>query len=478
DWLYHDLTEDERRQIREKVVPRAEKLAHAGFSKIPFWHQAYLQNHLWVSVAGMATTAFAVADEVPEATSWICFAHDKFIRTLEALGDDGASHEGYGYWEYGAEYIMRYLELADTCLGIDLYHDSSGVPHPWLSRNSAYALYLALPRGMWTRKQSIVDLADCPRNHWYGPSYLLRNLARRYPEPPWQGTAQWLAAEFEAAGVDVTGSGHYLNFAWHNPRIPARPPKDDTLPLWHHFDDIGIVSARSDWENDAALLVVTCGPPLGHRHAASMKDYGAGHVHPDAGHFVLVAGGETLFRDSGYTAPKLTGNHSTLLIKDKEQKGGGKTWYVYGDWLLDERVPTIQSVTNTDDQTVIDCAVAGAYPAHVGLRTFDRTFEFARSGTLTIRDRVALETESALEWRLQTEGPLEQLSDTEWRTTVGRMSATIRIRADVPVVLNAGSLEINQHLRTQTRPYLAVKTTGSVTRAQLETVIDWRGNAP
>mgnify|MGYP000452871547 CR=1 FL=1 len=31
---------------------------------------------------------------------------------MDALGDDGASHEGVGYWEYGVEYLLKFMHLA------------------------------------------------------------------------------------------------------------------------------------------------------------------------------------------------------------------------------------------------------------------------------------------------------------------------------------------------------------------------------
>jgi hypothetical protein len=36
-----------------------------------------------------------------------------------------------------------------------------------------------------------VNIADCPRGHWYGPDYLLRGLAREFQD----GHAQWLAQQ-------------------------------------------------------------------------------------------------------------------------------------------------------------------------------------------------------------------------------------------------------------------------------------------
>ncbi len=108
---------------------------------------------------------------------------DKFRRTMAALGPDGASHEGVGYWEYGVEYMLKFMDLARTNLDADLYGG------PWWRNTARYAQYLTLPRSAWKSDNCIVDLADCPRGHWYGPDYLLRGLARRFQD----GHAQWLA---------------------------------------------------------------------------------------------------------------------------------------------------------------------------------------------------------------------------------------------------------------------------------------------
>jgi len=465
DWLYHDLTEAERARIREKVTPRARRLARTGgYEGRAWWRTSYMQNHQWVSLAGMTTVAFALVDEVPEASSWIAVAHDKFVRTLETVGDDGASHEGYGYWEYGAEYIMRYLEMSRTCLDIDLYYDSDRVPHPWFSRNAAYALHLAMPQNMWTRQQSVVDIGDCPRTHWYGPSYLLRNLARRYPDSPWQGVAQWQASAFISAGSD-TSSGHYLNFVWYDETIPEQSPAEARKPLVHHFKDIDMVSARTAWEGNPTQLVVKCGPPLGHKHANTTRDYGSGHVHPDAGHFLFMADGKVVFRDSGYTKPKATGNHSTVLIDGKGQKGGGNTWFNFRSWLADPRAPRIREVKRQGKADVIVCDVAPAYPPEMGLTTFERTFSLASDTRLSIEDALATKEPAEYEWRFQVEGKLERDGDA-WLLRNGETTARIELTASVPITSQIAVLDLKREPQ-----YLQVRTKGNVTAAQLQTTI-------
>ena len=426
DWLYHDLSQAEREQIRQGVVKRAGVMARAAITCHTYWCESYMQNHLWVNSAGLATAGFAMCDEVDEARGWIRLAHEKFLTTLTTVGDDGASHEGYGYWEYGSEYVMRYLEMAHDLLGIDLYR-GAGANHPWLAQSPLYALYLALPRETWTRTQSVVDLGDNPRFHWYGPSYILRNLARRYPDSTSSGIAQWFAEEVESAGIDATSSGHYLNLLWYDPPLPQTPPQG--LPTLHHFEDIGIVSARSDWSETGSLLVVKCGPPLGHRQLHAPYDYGAGHVHPDAGHFVFFSRGQFLLRDDGYSYNKLTANHNTVLINGKGQKGEGNTWFDYAPWLLDQRAPQILSVRSSRGLDEITCDVAPAYQPDSGLKTFVRTFRFRKPSRLEIQDELRADRPVEFQSLFHVEGKLTRLSPTTYRLVQKDVAALLSIDA-------------------------------------------------
>jgi len=193
---------------------------------------------------------------------------------------------------------------------LDLFNGTSQIPYP---------LYLNPPRKAWTRSNTIVDIADCPGRHWYGPDYLLRGLAREYRDPQ----AQWLALQTDAVNVTAAGAP-WLNLIGYDPTVPATPPTE--LPTLHHFDDIDIISARSDWSGEESLVVFKCGPFIGHKTVREFRyDPGGGHVHPDANHFVLFGAGQWLLRDDGYRW-KRTGQHNTLLIDGRGQLGEGNQW--------------------------------------------------------------------------------------------------------------------------------------------------------
>jgi hypothetical protein len=390
DWCYADLDEATRTTIRETIARRGSAMFQAAVTRKTWWGQSYLQNHLWVNACGLAVAGLAVFDEVEDADLWIGFARDKFRRTMDALGSDGASHEGVGYWEYGVEYLLKFMHVARERLGEDLYQ------HDWWRNTARYPLYLSLPRRAWTRSNSIVDIADCPRGHWYGPDYLLRGLAREYRDPQ----AQWLAQETDAADVTAPGAP-WLNLIWYDPTVPAVPP--DRLPTLHHFDDMGIVSARSDWSGEESLVVLKCGPFLGHKAVEEFSyDPGGGHVHPDANHFVLFGAGQWLMRDDGYRS-KWTGQHNTLLVDGRGQLGEGKQWFQGTQPLAVKSRPRIVRAESTATLDHVIGDAAEAYPADLGLERFQRHLLFLKPDVLIVADDIRLKQPQELELRFHPE---------------------------------------------------------------------------
>lgn len=64
--------------------------------------------------------------------------------------------------------------------------------------------------------------------------------------------AQWLAQQVDDANVSSPGAP-WLNLVWFDPTVRAKPPQ--SLPTLRHFDDMDIVSARSDWSGNESLVV-------------------------------------------------------------------------------------------------------------------------------------------------------------------------------------------------------------------------------
>jgi len=390
DWCYGDFDEETRRVIRETLTKRTSAMFEAAASGRAWWRRSYLQNHLWVNICGMSVAGFALYGEVDDALLWIGLPLDKFRRTMDALGDDGASHEGVGYWGYGVEYMLKFMDLARSLLGVEMYD------HPWWRNTADYRLYLSLPRGAWTRRSNVVDIADCPRGNWYGPDYLLRRLAGEYRD----GVAQWLAGEVDRANVD-SPEARWLNLVWHDEALQEKPP--GTKPSLRHFADMDIVSARSGWGGGESLVVLKCGPYIGHEAMEAFSyDPGGGHVHPDANHFVLFGNGEWLIRDDGYRA-KWTGQHNTLLVAGRGQLGEGRKWFRGTEPLALKARPRIVRAESTADLDWITGDATEAYPRDIGLQRYERHLLYLKPNVLIVVDDVKLDTPAELELRFHPE---------------------------------------------------------------------------
>ena len=422
DWLYHNFTPAEREMIRNRLAHEARLMFLAsiktGEYKTMWWYKAYLQNHLWVDMCGLATAGFALYGEVPDAEIWINQAHSKFLKILEALGTDGASHEGVGYWSYGVEYLLKYLDLAKQLLGCDLFNNT------WLRKTIYYRLYMSLPRGMWKDSMTIVNIADCPMRDWYGPDYILRKLATEYKD----GYAQWLAEELDKAGVVSPVSG-WLNILWYDPTVKPTPPYD--LPTMKHFDDLGIVVMRDSWINENILFVFKCGPFIGHSALKKFNyDPGGGHVHPDVNHFILVAYGKWLIVDDGYLS-KWTRQHNTIVFnidgREVGQLGEGSMWFK-GDEVIKRK--RISAIIRVESNPIFDYVIGDAYniyPDIVGLKKFLRHVIYLKPDIFIIIDEIETTRPQVPEWLLHYDGTLRNIGQNTFILTNGDVNLKIDV---------------------------------------------------
>lgn len=390
DWCHDELGEEASKIIRATLEKRGAQMFRGLASKSIHWHRSYLCNQYNRRVTAVGLAGFALYGETPAAPVWIGYALQGLKKTMESLGNDGVSSEGAGYWTGGVQDIMMLLACARELLGADLFD------HPWLRNTSMYALYLTLPRGAWTRDNVVADFGDCRRKFHHGPDYILRGLAGEFRD----GYAQWLGEELDNAHI-LARPPFWMNLVWYDPSVQPKPPTD--LPTLRHFEDMGIVSARSDWTDSASLLLFKCGPFMGHK-AIQGFDYNpaGGHQHPDANHFSLFGAGEWLIRDDGYTV-KRTGNHNTLLVNGRGQLGEGGDWFDAKRALAARSRPRIVRSLSTPGLEHVAGDATDAYPKALGLKSYERHVLFLKPDVLIVLDDVRSEREADLELRFHPE---------------------------------------------------------------------------
>lgn len=109
DWLYHDLTAEERRELREGVERRA---MQPYLDSLPKNRSFFTAVHNWNPVCngGAAVLALALEGESELSEPVLKIAVPAMDHYWKHLADDGGWDEGTGYWTYGHRYAFMAAE--------------------------------------------------------------------------------------------------------------------------------------------------------------------------------------------------------------------------------------------------------------------------------------------------------------------------------------------------------------------------------
>jgi hypothetical protein len=314
DWLYSELTPDERRTIRGAICRLGlnEGLYFYG-SSLPIAARYHdynwaVCNFNWnlVCNGGMAVGALAVADDEPEIAARVLSAAIRSVPlALVEYGPDGGWAEGPGYWRYASDYAAYFLAALRTALG-----EAAVEPFlktPGLSRAGEFLIHLT---GPLDRPFNFADASDHAPRAWQ-----MFWMARQFNRPEYA----WYAARH--------ASGSAQDVIWYDPRQVS--PRQAGLPTDAWFRHVEIACLRSAWEDPNAVFVSFKG-----------GDSSANHGHLDMGSFVLDADGVRWAIDLGpdnYALARYfvtgkndyyrlkTEGHNTLLINGENQRTIGRS---------------------------------------------------------------------------------------------------------------------------------------------------------
>ena len=411
DLCYDDLDAAKRMEIRDRLAYHADKVVtnyHDPDERFKHLNRQFLQNHCVVTASGLIYTGLTLFDEVDlsaRAKVWLETGLEIMAKHFYLRGTDGAGHEGILYFSLVLDALVKSADILKPLTGIDLFE------HPWMKNASRFYLYTSLAREHWGRPDpnygqgyiNFFDYSDYYRLSSYGPDYLLYRLAAAYND----GLAQWLGMELTARDPIPHAYGAVRNLYkvawpaifWYDPSIQAQDPIKAFRYELHHFEDMGIVTTRSDWSGNEAILFCKCGPYAGKSAVAkSVMNAGGGHVHPDAGHFSIYANGEYLLRDDGYVS-KLTEQHNTLTVNGVGQVGDEQdAWGLAG--IACETNPSEtprqlsvgfrQAEVGRYDFDYMIADATGAYKREAGVQGFRRYFLYIKPNVLIVVDDIKL----------------------------------------------------------------------------------------
>jgi hypothetical protein len=314
DWLYRDLTSDERTELRRGVERRGLQ-AYLDATGGPKPAMFVAAHHNWNPVCngGAAVLALALGGDSALSEPALKVAVPAMDRYWDHLGEDGGWDEGTGYWTYGHRYAFM---AADA-----------------LRRNSrpGGAERFALKGARATGYFPIVFNPGLTLTAGFGDSNsrvndpILYLLGREYHNP---------------------------DFFWFQDRAAARPPDRDGWPdealalLWRPVDEAWLPEKHPGFE--PALPSTYVFPSIGWGFMAprqpdppfflSLKNgsLAANHTHLDLNHVSLGTGDVPLAVELGsrsypadYFGPRrytyyelTTAGHNTVLVGGKGQVPG------------------------------------------------------------------------------------------------------------------------------------------------------------
>ena len=408
DWLHDALPAEDLALARARLVREGEILGPVVAAQ-----HRLLSNHLHNEICGLAMIGYALWGEAKEAERFVAVAEEKARLTLEHAPPDGAWPEGVAYWGYGLSYFLRMLE-AKRLLGRGDDFASSG----WLRATGDYFVYLSLPEAHWKKGTVVANIADAPLDGGPHSGGVLRRLASAYGNGVYQHMADALMPlerpRDDPAGRREGAHGTWMHLLWYDPSVRPTPP--DRLPTARHFEDMDLVSMRSDWGPDASMLVFHAGPGPGHHNMAdpqrgTMRGFGPGHAHPDINAFSIFARGQWLAVDPGYSRVKDTRDHNTVIVNGTGQAGEGGPWLDY--WAFQQRqpVPAIRLAESSPAYDTVLGDVGAIYVDEARLRHFRRQVVFLKPDVFVIADDIEAEGMSRFEWLLHAPAGSLSLED-------------------------------------------------------------------
>lgn len=309
DWLYADLTDPERKTIRDAIINLGLKQGIAAFDKKTFWTRA---THNWSQVCngGLTIGALAIAQDDPALASDIIHRCKTAIRpAMHAYAPDGGFGEGPGYWGYATSYTVYYLAALESAL----HTDFGLLDSPGFAQTGFYRIHSIGPIN------KTFNYADAGEKAGSAPEMFF--LARTFGQEAFRNHETQFANR----------SPSIFHLIWSlpspNPQSKTANPKP-TIPLDAFFKGVNVVYFRSAWNDPNALYIGIKG-----------GDNRTNHSHLDLGSFVLDDLGHRWAVDLGgddYNLPAYFGNkrwtyyrlvnasHNTLTLNSENQPANAK----------------------------------------------------------------------------------------------------------------------------------------------------------
>ena len=244
DWMYNDLTEEQRDIIKQAIIDKALNVAKINYSGTPIGILWTKQTNNWSVVcnAGNTMGALAIADEEPTLAAFIISSAINDVQgALVTYAPDGGFREGVGYWGYATNYLVYYAASLESAVkdGVELppLYDLSKTPG--VSQTGDFPIYMSGPAGGFTYGDAPPSKVSSPVLYW---------LANKFHKPDY--------ADYQAKFTDQYKTLQYAlplanDIMWYDPNNCY---KEKEFPLDRAFKNTNDILIRNNFTDEALYV--------------------------------------------------------------------------------------------------------------------------------------------------------------------------------------------------------------------------------
>ena len=406
DWLYNELSDDERLVVRAALLERTRQTAdhlikHAKIHLFPY------DSHAVRAVSAVLIPAtIAMLDDEPEARDWLDYSIEFLSTVYSPWGDaDGGWAEGPHYWMTGMAYLVEAVNLLKSYTGIDLYQ------RPFFQNTGDFPLYTKPPdtrRGTFGDDSTMGDL----------PCLKVGYNLRQFAGVTGNGAYQWYYEEIKRNDPDTEMA--FYNYGWWDLNfdemmylhdfgaVEAVPPAD--IPKLKWFKGIGWASIqhRMDDPNEHISFIMKSSP------------FGSvSHSHGDQNAFCMSAFGEDLAIQSGHYVAFNSSMHQSWRRQTRSKNAiliDGVGQYADKDKSKAMRsTGAITTAENRENHIFISGDATAAYASqNEAIQSVKRDVYFVHDSYFVIVDNIDASSPVEATWLLHANAPM-QLGDTTFR---------------------------------------------------------------
>ena len=258
DWLYNDLSLEDRKTIKDAIVRLGLNEGVKAYGSYEWWTSAK-NNWNPVCNGGMVAGALAIADEEPKLANRILKCMRVSLpRAMVSFAPDGGWAEGPGYWSYCTRYVAYLCADLKAALGTDLeFTKTDGLSH-----TGYFRIYCCGPIG---KSFNFADATEDVEKAWQ-----MMWLSKTFANTIFAGQELLIGRD----GPDIF---HLLFYATGD---TAKTAAIEGIPLNALFKGVNVAFLRSSWTDAKAVFIGFKG-----------GDNKANHSHLDLGTFVLDGAG-------------------------------------------------------------------------------------------------------------------------------------------------------------------------------------------